>query len=247
MLKRAVVVGASSGMGAALVRRLCREGYQVAAVARRKEALDELCDQINSRSTGRRAWPFVHDVTQPETAGEVFAEIVATLDGLDLVVYSAGVMPTVAEDQFDTTVDKTIIDVNVVGAMAWLNPAAERFQVQQGGTIVGIGSVAGDRGRYGNPAYCTSKAALHTYLEALRNRLSRHGVNVVTIKPGPVRTPMTAGMDKLPMVIEVDDAADRIFRAINRGANVAYVPGQWMPIMAVIKSIPSFLFSRTKI
>lgn len=243
MLKRAIVVGASSGMGAALTRRLCREGYLVAAIARRQDELDKLADSIN-RPGEQRVWTFAHDVRNTEAARGLFDAIVTQLDGLDCIIYSAGVMPKVREDQYDAEIDRQIMEVNTIGAMAWLNPAAERFAAQRGGTIVGIGSVAGDRGRRGNPAYCASKAALHTYLEALRNRLSRDGVRVITIKPGPVHTPMTVGVDKMPMAIDVDRAADGIFRAIKRGADEAYVPFQWAMIMPIIQAIPSIIFRR---
>ncbi len=245
MLKRAIVVGASTGIGAALSRRLAREGYRVAAVARQKDALEALAREVNgAHPEQQRLWPFVHDVTITETARDHFEQMVQTLDGLDLIVYCAGVMPRISEDQYDINVDRTIIEVNVIGAMAWLNLAAERFQVQQGGTIVGIGSVAGDRGRRGNPAYCASKAALHTYLESLRNRLARFGVNVITIKPGPVRTPMTEGLEKMPRAIDSEAAADGIFKAIVRKESEAYIPIQWGLIMPVIRSIPSILFRR---
>lgn len=247
MLKRAVVVGASSGMGAALVRRLAREGYKVAAVARRADRLEALCDEVNGQVGEQRAWPFVHDVVDTDTVQEVFDQVCVALDGLDLIVYSAGVMPIITEDTWDAEIDRKIYEVNVIGASNWLNCAAARFQLQQSGTIVGIGSVAGDRGRRLQPAYCASKAALHTYLESLRNRLSRFGVTVVTVKPGPVRTEMTAEVEKMPMAIDAEKAADRIFAAIAGRTQVTYVPFQWMPIMTVIKSIPSVLFRRMSI
>lgn len=243
MLKRAIVVGASSGIGAALVRRLAREGYLVAAVARRHDALEKLADEVNSGES-RRVWTFAHDVHDTASVSELFEVIVRALDGLDLVVYSAGVMPIIDEETFDTSIDREIVDVNVTGAMAWLNEGARRFAVQGGGSLVGIGSVAGDRGRRGNPAYCASKAALHTYLEALRNRLSRQGVHVLTVKPGPVRTPMTEKVEKMPMAIDPEQAAEGIFRAIARRADVAYVPAQWGVIMPIIQAIPSLIFRR---
>lgn len=243
MLKRAIVVGASSGIGAALVRRLAREGHKVVAVARRREALDALAAACNT-GPERRVIPYVYDVKDTAGAQAAFDACVAALDGLDLVVYCAGVMPAVGPDQFDTAIDREIFEVNVLGALAWLNPAATRFQVQKGGMIVGVGSVAGDRGRRGNPAYHASKAALHTFLESLRNRLSQHGVHVLTVKPGPVRTPMTAGRDKLPLIIDVEDAAEGIWSAIVRRADTAYVPATWGAIMPVIQHVPSLIFRR---
>jgi short-subunit dehydrogenase len=246
MLKRAIVIGASSGIGAAVSRKLASEGYKVALVARRIDKLDALRDSINGKGE-RQAFSFAHDVADIADVPGLFEQITRDLDGVDTVVYAAGIMPEVGPDEFDTVKDKAIIEVNVIGAMAWLNEAAKRFQVQQSGTIVGIGSVAGDRGRRGSPAYCASKACLHSYLEALRNRLSQHGVHVVTVKPGPVDTPMTEAIEKKPLLITAEQAADGVYGAIVRRPTVAYVPLQWMPIMAVIKSIPSVIFRKMDI
>lgn len=247
MLKRAVVIGASSGLGEAIVRRLVQDGYRVAAVARRKERLDSLALELN-RDELARCYAYAHDVTDTDSAKQVFDAIVQQLDGLDLVVYCAGVMPIVTEDQYQTSIDLSIFDVNLKGAVSWLNLAAERFQAQQGGTIVGVGSVAGDRGRRNpGPAYASSKAALHTYLESLRNRLSQHGVTVITIKPGPMKTPMTEGLDDMPFVITAEEGADGVVSAINRRAGVAYVPLKWAVIMMVIRHIPSKIFRKLSI
>lgn len=245
MIGRAIVVGASSGIGAALVRRLVAEGWRVAAVARREEALAELCEPLCRDGDARARW-YVHDVRDTGEARGVFDAAVKDLDGLDLLVYCAGVMPRVDLDTFDTGIDREIVEVNVIGAMSWLNLGAERFKVQGAGTLVGVGSVAGDRGRMLQPAYCASKAALHTFMESLRNRLDRHGVTVLTVKPGPVYTPLTEGLD-LQMPIGADSAADGIFRAVARRARVAYVPFRWAIVMAVIRAIPSVIFRRMSI
>ncbi|MCO4744590.1 MAG: SDR family NAD(P)-dependent oxidoreductase [Proteobacteria bacterium] len=243
MLKRAIIVGASSGMGEALARRLAREGYKVGLVARRQEELDRIAGEING-SGAPRAFTAAHDVTDTQGARDCFDALVQRLDGLDALIYTAGVMPPVGAEEFDPAKDRSIVEVNVIGAMTWLDLGAERFQIQGAGTLVGVGSVAGDRGRRGQPAYAASKAALHTFMEALRNRLATKGVQVLTIKPGPTHTPMTADIEKMPMAIDADQSADGIFRAMARGADTAYVPIQWLPIMAVIKSIPSVVFRR---
>jgi NAD(P)-dependent dehydrogenase (short-subunit alcohol dehydrogenase family) len=106
--------------------------------------------------------------------------------------------------------------------------------------------VAGDRGRRGNPGYHTSKAALTTYLESLRNRLSRYGVTVVTIKPGPVETDMTRGL-KLPLMISAETCARDAIAHMRAGTGEAYVPLAWSPIMMVIRNVPSVVFRRTNI
>lgn len=243
MIQRAIVVGASSGIGAALVVQLTQAGYRVAAVARRGDALTEVCTRANEGLPEPLATAYVHDATDLQGTERAFTDLVERLDGLDLLIYSAGIMPEIGPDQLDPHVDAQVVQVNLIGAMAWLNLAGARMRVQGAGTLVGIGSVAGDRGRRGNPAYCASKAGLHTFLEALRNRLSRHGVRVVTIKPGPVDTPMTAGRDSLPLLIEPDRAAREIIAGLT-GANTRYVPLVWAPIMATVRAIPSRVFRR---
>ena len=243
--KRAIVVGASSGIGAETAKLLAARGCAVALVARREAELGELAIAI--RAAGGTAFIYPHDVSCFGEVPALFQRICRDLGGLDAVIYAAGVMPRIAVDEYDFAKDRAMIEVNVLGAVAWLNEAAARFAATGSGTIVGIGSVAGDRGRRGQPVYCTSKAALETYLESLRNRLGRAGVRVVTIKPGPVDTPMTEGLDKLPLMIPAAEAARQIVAASERGARVAYVPGIWRYVMAVIRSVPSVVFQRMNI
>ena len=243
--KGAIVVGASSGMGAALVRRLAADGWNVAALARRKEALDELaaaCAEAPGRVIAR-----AHDAHDTGEVPALFEELVNELGGLDLIVYAAGVMPAIGEQEYDTEKDLDMMAVNTGGCIAWCNPAAVLFRTQRRGTIVGISSIAGDRGRKGNPVYCTSKAAMNTYLEALRNRLGEFGVHVCTIRPGFIDTQMTKGMDGLFWLISADQAAKSILRAALSRANVRYVPFRWMWVGLVIRNIPSFMFRRMSI
>lgn len=238
--KKALIVGASSGIGEALALRFVRGGYRVALVARREDVLRKIADSINSKGAGR-ALVYPCDVTDYEKAPTLFQEIVHGLGGLDVTVYCAGVMPPVAVDEYEFSKDRQVFEVNVLGAIAWLNQAAIRAEASESGTIVGISSVAGDRGRKPQPVYCASKAALNTYLEGLRNRLGHRGVRVITIKPGPTKTPMTEGL-KMPFMITAEDSAEKIFRAVQSRKQVAYVPGIWLPIMTAIRCVPSFLF-----
>ena len=138
-----------------------------------------------------------------------------------------------------------MIETNLIGAVAWLNPVAEMFQSAKAGQIVGIGSVAGDRGRVGNPGYNTSKAGLATYLEALRNRLTRHGVNVLTVKPGFLKTDMLkAAQGATPFAVEPSKAAADIVRAMKKRQQQVYTPSLWRWIMLAIQHTPSIIFRR---
>jgi short-subunit dehydrogenase len=245
--RHALVVGASSGIGEALARRLAATGARVALVARRAEQLETVARSIDDSAGEQRALVFPHDVTNADEVPELFQEIARRLGGLDLVVYAAGVQHRVAFDEYDTAKDLEMLTVNLAGAVAWLNPAAERFGRLRRGTIVGIGSVAGDRGRCGNPVYNTSKAGLHTLLEAIRNRIGRYGVRVLTVKPGFVATRLTEGLPGLFWMISADRAAEIILRKAARGAGTVYVPARWRVMMWIIRSIPSAVFKRLKV
>lgn len=246
-IRRAIVIGASSGIGAALVQELVRHGYAVAALARRLDELQQVCEEANRHAAGTFAVAYQHDVTETDGVPSLFQEIVRALGGLDLVVYVAGIQPAVAPNEYDFEKDATMVQVNLLGAMAWLNQAAERFHHTRQGHIVGVSSVSGDRGRSAFPAYHTSKGALSIYLESLRNRLSRRGVTVTTIKPGFVKTRLLANADNPMWAISPQEAATQIRQAVEAGKQVAYVPARWRWIMPVIIHIPSFIFRRLSI
>jgi NAD(P)-dependent dehydrogenase (short-subunit alcohol dehydrogenase family) len=181
-----------------------------------------------------------------EKAPGLLRKIVADLGGLDLVVFVAGVnYPPGGIDNYNFANDRRMIETNLLGAMAWLTPVAEMFQSAKAGQIVGVSSVAGDRGRVGNPGYNTSKAGLSTYLEALRNRLTRHGVNVLTVKPGFVETEMIkAAQGPTPFKITAEKAVEDIWKAMSSRRQVVYTPSIWRWIMLAIQHTPSFIFRR---
>ncbi len=242
--RRAIVVGASSGIGAALARQLVAGGAQVALVARRAGELDRVARSIAKENSGG-ARVYAHDVTDFDSTPQLFERIVAELGGVDLVAYAAGVMPAIDESEYSFVKERAMVDVNLLGAMAWLNLAAARFEAQRSGTLIGLSSIAGERGRRGNPAYCATKAALTTYLEALRNRLSRYGVNVVTIKPGFVDTAMTRGKPGLFWLISSERAAKISLAAARRNVGASgFVPWRWSLVALVVRLLPSFIFRR---
>ncbi|MCB8925280.1 MAG: SDR family NAD(P)-dependent oxidoreductase [Ardenticatenaceae bacterium] len=243
--KCAIVIGASSGIGAALVRELAHNGYRVAAVARREAKLQELSDSVNTAVSPNTVLPYSHNVTDYDEIPTLFQTIVQALGGLDMIIYNAGVQPRVTLNEYDFEKDHKMIEVNLLGAIAWLNQAALRFERAGQGQIVGIGSVAGDRGRVGSPVYNTSKAGLATYLESLRNRLTRQGISVTTIKPGFVDTVLLEeNATRTFWVISPQEAASQILKAAKRRKQTVYVPGRWRLLMLIIRHIPSFVFRR---
>ena len=243
--RRAIIVGASDGMGAALARKLAKEGYTLALLARRKDKLKTLCNEINFVAGETRALAYVHDVAKYDEVPDLLRRIIADIGGLDSMVFFAAVNHPPGINNYNFEGDREMIEVNLIGAMAWLNPVAEMFQSAKAGQIVGISSVAGDRGRVGNPGYNTSKAGLTTYLEALRNRLTRYGVNVLTVKPGFVKTDMLKAVQGgTPFAISPEKAVDDIYKAMLKRKQMIYTPFIWRYIMLVIQHVPSVIFRR---
>ena len=244
--QKAILVGAAGGIGVMLARRLAREGYVLALLDRSEDALEALCDEINKTYEETRALLFAHDVTGYDKVPDLFQKVVADLGGLDLFVYVAGVIHYPTMDEFNFGEDHKMVEVNLLGAMAWMSEVALVFQGMRGGQIVGVSSVAGDRGRVSNPGYNTSKAGFTCYLEALRNRLTRHGVNVITIKPGMVKTDMLKlpNAPKPTLAVTPEQAAEGIWNAIRKGRQVVYIGGIWRWVMLVLRHIPSVIFRR---
>lgn len=130
--KRAIIVGASSGIGKELARQLAFSGCNVAIVARRKAELLSLADTLNSENAAPLVIAFEHDTRRTETVPSLFDNIVQDLGGLDLIIYAAGIMPRLSRDEYSTEKDTDTIAVNFTGAIAWLNPAAHRFEKMEG-------------------------------------------------------------------------------------------------------------------
>jgi short-subunit dehydrogenase len=242
--RRAILVGASGGIGSALSRKLAREGYILALVDRNQTALQSLCDEINQTAGVTRAVIYEHDVTDFDSVPDLLRRIIADIGGLDLFIYLAGIIYFPDVNEFNFKEDHKVMEVNLLGAMAWMSEVAPLFLSAKSGQIVGISSVAGDRGRVANPVNSASKAGLTTYLESLRNRLTRHGVHVMTVKPGFVKTDMLRGVNKVMFVAEPDQAAGLILKGIQKRKQTIYVTGIWRWIMLAIQHTPSFIFRR---
>jgi len=139
------------------------------------------------------------------------------------------------------------LSTNALSVVSLGTLLANRLEAQGRGCLAVISSVAGDRGRQSNYVYGTAKATVTAFLSGLRNRLQRSGVRVLTVKPGMVDTPMTAGMKKGPLFASPETVAAGIVRAVDKGKDVVYLPGYWRLVMAVIKALPEGVFKRLKL
>lgn len=243
MEKKIIVVGASSGIGAAIAEQLLKQGNSVVLVARRDKELKKIADISGSG----KAVILKNDVTEFAKVDSAFKKAVKELGGLDEIYFASGIMEEIAPEEYNTTKDIAMLNTNLLGATAWLNPAAAYFTENKKGKIIGISSIAGDRGRVGNPVYNASKAGFNTYLEALRNRLNKKGIQVVTVKPGFIDTDMTKGRPGLFWLISAEKAAKIILANTDSNKEEFYVPARWGLIGFIIKNIPSFIFKKLSI
>lgn len=242
--KKAILVGASRGLGAAIARQLASEGYLIALLSRSSEDLKSLSEAINQTAGDIVARVYHHDLKNSGEVESLLARLISDLGGLDLFIFNSGILNHTALDEFNFASDQEMIEVNLIGALAWLNPVAKVFQSLGRGHIVGISSVAGDRGRILNPAYGASKAGLSSILESYRNRLTRKGIHVLTVKPGFLDTNMTKGRTGLLFMTSPEDAASQISKAIRTGKQTVYISPIWGIIMMTVRLIPSFIFRK---
>ncbi|PTL82220.1 SDR family NAD(P)-dependent oxidoreductase [Vitiosangium sp. GDMCC 1.1324] len=239
--RTALVTGASSGLGRGLALWLGKRGVKVYAAARRRPQLEALAQE--AKEAGATIEPVELDVSQAEATLERIREWDEACGGLDLVVANAGVGGQTDARHFSWEHAKRVIDVNVTGAVATLSAVLPRMVERNRGHLVGISSLASCRGLPQNAAYSASKAFLNTFLESLRVDLHGTQVRVTCIKPGFVKTEMTAGIQHaMPFLLETHEGVELMGRAILRAEAEYGFPWQMASAVGVAKLAPNFLF-----
>lgn len=243
MFRTALVTGASSGIGAALARRLAASGTEVALVARREDLLASLRDELLAAGGKARVYPT--DVGVPEAAVATVRRADDELGGLDLVIANAGVGASRWAGKLSWVDVAPTLAVNVAGATATLVAVLPRMVERRRGHLVGVSSLAGYRGMPRSAAYSASKAFLSTFLESLRVDLQGTGVAITDVRPGFVRTPMTATIRfPMPFLVDADPAARTIVAAIVRQAPVVAFPRTLAAITGSVKLLPNVVWDR---
>ncbi len=239
-----VLFGATSAIAQAVARRMVERGCHVYAVGRDQQKLEALLADLRVRAgpggkiAGARA-----DLDHLEGFEALYAAARQELGSIDVVLIAHGSLPDQKACEASPEALLAAMHTNATSAIVLASMAAEH--VVDGGTIAAIGSVAGDRGRQSNYVYGASKGMLALFLQGLRNRLSGRGIQVLTIKPGFVDTPMTAAFERKGLLWATPDrVAAGIVRAIERRRDVVYLPWFWRPIMLLIQHIPERVFKR---
>ncbi|MCE4540918.1 MULTISPECIES: SDR family oxidoreductase [unclassified Caballeronia] len=246
-MKNIVIVGATSAIAIACARVWAAKGARFVLVARNGERLAQVSADLTARGAQLAACHQL-DIDDLDAHAAMLERAVAELRSIDVVLVAPGTLPDQSACEADPSVAVREFNTNATSLIALLTPLANVLEGQRHGALAVISSVAGDRGRPSNYLYGSAKAALSAFLEGLRARLFKKGVHVLTIKPGFVATPMTAGLPLPgPLVATPDKVAGDIVRGIERKKNVLYTPWFWWGIMAIIRNVPQFLFKRASL
>jgi len=237
-MKKAIVIGATSGIGAALAKLLVDNGYKVGITGRRAELLNQIKAENPTAYLTK-----TFDVTDTTLSIQKLNELATELGGLDLVIISSGTGDI--NGQLDFTIEKRTIDTNVLGFTCVADWAFNYFENQMSGHLVGISSVGGLRGSRRAPSYNATKAYQINYLEGLRQKAGnlKTQIYVTDIRPGLVDTDMAKG-EGLFWVMPVAKVAEQIFKAIQKKRKIAYVTKRWRMMAMISKAIPKRIYDR---
>ena len=242
-MQRILIIGATSAIAEATARLYASRGALLHLIGRDPVRLEEMAADLTVR--GSKTTHSVLDVNDFGAHATVLDEAIATLGGLDVVLIAHGTLPDQAA--CDASVELSLREFATNGTSTIALSAALAQRLGSGGTLAVISSVAGDRGRASNYLYGSAKAAVSAYLSGLGQRLRPVNINVLTIKPGFVDTPMTRDFKKGALWATPQQVAKGIATAIDKRRAVAYLPWFWWNIMTIIKHIPEFIFRKLKL
>lgn len=241
--RKILVLGATSGIAEAVCRIWASQGAQLFLVARNSEKLAAVAADLKTRGAAY-VGTAVADLDDTERHAELLSHAVNSLTGMDVALLAHGILGDQSRAEQDFHHAAQILHTNLIAPISLLTWLTNYCVQRRSGVLAVLSSVAGDRGRKSNYLYGSSKAGLTAFLAGLRNRIDREGVTVITIKPGPVKTAMTAGMKGSEKFADVNKVAQSIVTAIDKRVDSVYVPFQWAPIMWVVRSIPERIFKK---
>ncbi|MEW6516437.1 MAG: SDR family oxidoreductase [candidate division FCPU426 bacterium] len=243
-MKTVLVLGANSGMAKALIRKLAGPDNRLILASRNTAELRKTAADAAVRNQGPEPLVMGFDALRPDTHDRFVQEVMRKVKAVDEVYLFFGILHPQEEAQKDFSLVQDMLAANFTGAVSVLERLVPHLERRKQGLIVGVSSVAGDRGRQSNYYYGSAKAGFSAYLQGLRNRLYKSRVRVLTVKPGFVDTPMTRHLKKGLLFASAETIAAGIIRAVKQGRDVVYLPGYWRWIMLIVRSIPESMFKR---
>jgi short-subunit dehydrogenase len=240
---KVLILGGTSDIGIELAHIYASHGFKVILAGRNTDRLKEISQDISIR--------YDSNIEIIKFDAQDFSSHKTIIDGIENLteaIYVFGYLGDQAKAEINFAESEKIIDVNYKGAVNVLNAIADLFKRNGGKIIIGVSSVAGDRGRQSNYIYGSAKAAFTAYLQGLRNSLYAHKIRVLTIKPGFVATKMTADLNLSGILtVSARSCAKSIFKARTKSSDIVYISWKWKYIMWIIRLIPEAIFKRLKL
>jgi len=242
---KAIIFGGTTGIGRAIARRLVERGDSVFLLAMDAGELERSAADLKERHPARADVAYaVCDLEHPETFPPALDAADAALSEFDTVVVTAAMFATQDALEADVELTRRLVTVNFANTVVFCEHARKRLLARGGGRLAVFSSVAGDRGRKPVVIYGASKAGIAAYLEGLDHKFHAAGLSVLCVKPGFVKTGMTAGLKPPPFAGEPDQVARDVVRALDRKKPVLYTPGAWALVMLIIRWLPRFVMRK---
>ena len=246
LMRKILIIGATSAIAQETAKLFAKAHHALFLVGRDTEKLKIITEDLKVRGASQVDYLTV-DLNQFEQHQTIIEQAYTRLVGLDTILIAHGTLDNQKECEADYAQAEQCLRTNFLSVVSLLTILANRLERQGYGCIAVISSVAGDRGRQSNYVYGTAKGAVSLFLQGLRNRLHRAHVNVLTIKPGFVETPMTATFKKGALWAKPETVAQGIYWAIEKGKHEVYLPWFWLGIMTIVKLLPEPLFKRMRL
>lgn len=243
-MKKILVFGASSKLAQVTIKHFKSDGTELFLSGSDEMKLKTVSDELTTLNPNIKTHLFQLNALEFDRHQELFDKAIDSMGEIDCVFIAHGTLPNQEEVQKSASESIKEFHINCTSFISLCSIAGNYFESKNKGTIAVIASVAGDRGRQSNYIYGSAKGAVALFLQGLRNRLFKSNVNVVTIKPGMVETPMTAHMPKGLLFAKPEPVGKAIYKAIISGKDVAYIPGFWKLIMFIIRNIPEGVFKK---
>lgn len=236
------IFGATSAIAQAATRIWASRGCALFLCGRDPEKLEAMAADLRIR--GAEVTTYRADLDELDQHPVIFQQVISQLPNLDSVLFAHGILGDANRSRADWDHAFQVLHTNFMSIASLATLFANHFEALKSGCMAVISSVAGDRGRQSNYVYGASKAGLDAFFSGLRNRLHQANVQVITIKPGFVATPMTAHLKQGPLFADPEKVGKGVVRAMDRGRSVVYLPWFWWPIMLIIRSLPESIFKR---
>lgn len=239
------ILGAASGIAQATARIYAQEGAELTLLGRNENHLNEIAADLRLKGA-KNVETLIVDFTKADPV-KTLNNIKAQMGGLDHILICYGIMSEQSEAENDPELAQKMIEVNFASTSAWALASANLLEEENAGSLIVLGSVAGDRGRRSNYIYGASKAGIEILVQGIAHRFAGKGVKAraTLIKPGPTDTAMTAGMEKGGFLWATPEQVAKVIRkSADKGAPIVYAPRRWQLIMLIISFIPSFVFNK---